>query len=374
MEKKKILLVSRTIYPNNSPRSFRTTELVKEFARQGHEVTLYIVKEHPEQAELARQFGFKLKTLGPLKLKNLPSGQSNKYLALFLRATRRLLLMLFEYPNIELMFKVRKAMKKEKDHDLLISIAVPHSIHWGVAWARSKKHSFAKTWVADCGDPFMTNVLETIAPLFYFKYFEKWFSRKAEHIAVPAKDYIQYYYKEFWPKIKVIPQGFKFEDSRIYEGEIKNEVPTFAFAGRFLPQLRDTRPFLDYLTSLDQVFRFVVFTPNTEFVTPYKERLGNKIDIRGFIPREDLLFELSKMDFLLHIEFHSSVKSDSPSKFADYAIVKRPVIALNMENLDKDKFLAFLNQDYRQKLNLSGADKFRIENVTQSFLSLIPDA
>jgi len=270
--------------------------------------------------------------------------------------------------------KVKKKLKNEKDYDLLISIAAPHPIHWGVAWARSKDHPIANIWVADCGDPFMGNKIDSFKKLFYFKYFETCFSRKADYISVPAKDHLRYYYPEFQNKIRVIPQGFKFEDSKTFEGLINNEVPTFAFAGRFLPQLRDPRPFLDYLSTLDRPFRFVVFTQNTEFVNPYKKKLGDKLDIRGFIPREDLLLELSKMDFLLHIEFHSSVKSDSPSKFADYAIVKRPVIALNMEQLNKDKFLAFLNKDYQKQMDLSGADKFRIENVTKSFLSLIPDA
>ena len=34
--KKRILIVSRSFYPDNSPRAFRTAELSKEFARQGH--------------------------------------------------------------------------------------------------------------------------------------------------------------------------------------------------------------------------------------------------------------------------------------------------------------------------------------------------
>ena len=48
--KKRILIVSRSFYPDNSPRAFRTTELSKEFARQGHHVTVITprVKEHRE--------------------------------------------------------------------------------------------------------------------------------------------------------------------------------------------------------------------------------------------------------------------------------------------------------------------------------------
>ena len=38
MDKKKILIVGRTFFPEQSPRSFRTTELAIELAKQGHEV------------------------------------------------------------------------------------------------------------------------------------------------------------------------------------------------------------------------------------------------------------------------------------------------------------------------------------------------
>jgi len=365
-----ILVVSRNIFPVNSPRSFRTTELVKEFCMQGHNVTLYIVKEHEEQDRIAKEFGFIIKDLGPLKLKDISTNYKSKYISLILRGMRRLLLLLFEFPSIELMFKVKNALKKENNYDLLVSVAVPHSIHWGVAWVRSKKHPIAKIWVADCGDPFMGDKLDSFKKLFYFEYFEKWFGRKTDYISVPSTDHISYYFPEFKTKIRVIPQGFKFENQNIYKGEIKNPVPTFAFAGVFVQGKREPDSFLKYLSTLIADFKFVVFSPNVQFLIPFKEKLGKKLDIRGFIPREDLLYELSKMDFLLHIEFHSFVKSNSPSKFADYAIANRPVIALNMEHIDKEKFVAFLNKDYSQQMDLSDADKYRIENVTQKFLDL----
>ena len=38
-----------------------------------------------------------------------------------------------------LIWKENKVLKQEKGYDLLISIAVPHPIHWGVAMAREKK-------------------------------------------------------------------------------------------------------------------------------------------------------------------------------------------------------------------------------------------
>lgn len=372
MDEKKILIVTAAFYPQNNPRSFRATELAKELALQGHKVVVFVPFHGYDYRQYGKELNITFKDLGKLIFIRIPI-KGNKIFRLMMRAITRLLLQLFEYPDIELMFKVRKALKMESNYDLLISIAVPHPIHWGVAWAITKKHRIAKTWVADCGDPFMGNKMDSFRKLFYFKYIEKWFCKKTDYIAVPAQEHIQYYYKEFWPKTKVIPQGFKFEDSKIFDGVLNNRIPTFAFAGRFLPKLRDPRPFLDYLCTLNVNFRFVVYTPNKEFLEPYKNKLVNKLIDGGFIPREKLLYGLSQMDFLVHIEFHSSVKSNSPSKFADYAIAKRPVIALNMENIDKQKFHAFLNKDYSQQMDLSGAEKFRIENVTNAFISLIAD-
>jgi len=57
------------------------------------------------------------------------------------------------------MFKVRKILKYEKDYDLMISFAVPYPIHWGVAWSITKKHKISEVWVADCGDPYMGDIL-----------------------------------------------------------------------------------------------------------------------------------------------------------------------------------------------------------------------
>ncbi len=368
---KRILIVSRTLFPNNSPRSFRTTELVMEFCRQGHEVTLYIVKDDPAQELLSAKYGFSLKDLGPLAFKEVPGGQKIKVLNILFRAIRRFLLLLFEYPDIELMFRVKKALQIEKDYDLLISIAVPHPIHWGVAWARTSEHRIARRWIADCGDPFMGDRLDSFRKLFYFKYFEKWFGRKADFISVPNDDHIGYYYPEVRSKIRIIPQGFSVDDTKLFTGEVKNDVPTFAFAGRFLPGLRDPRPFLDYLSTLDRDFRFVVFSQNSEFLLPYKNKLGNRLDLRGFIPREVLLFELGKMDFLVHLEFHTSVGSDSPSKFADYTFVRRPVLPINFQEPDKTLIYEFMAGNYENKLKLPEPGHYLISNVARRFLELI---
>ncbi|MBK8622146.1 MAG: hypothetical protein IPN79_10350 [Saprospiraceae bacterium] len=52
----RILIVSAAFYPANSPRSFRTTELSKELASQGHEVVVVTPYKGIIQAELAEKW------------------------------------------------------------------------------------------------------------------------------------------------------------------------------------------------------------------------------------------------------------------------------------------------------------------------------
>ena len=55
MDKKRILIISSAFYPFNSPRSFRTTELAKEFARRGHQVKV-ITPSYPEHRQFQEEF------------------------------------------------------------------------------------------------------------------------------------------------------------------------------------------------------------------------------------------------------------------------------------------------------------------------------
>src|SRR6056297_3312157 len=107
MYKKKILIVSRSFYPMNSPRSFRTTELAKEFARQGHDVTVLTPKKESIHNEFEKKHNLKIGDLGQPRWKAAEiKGKGIK--RLIRRALKRLPSLLFEYPNIELMEMVAK--------------------------------------------------------------------------------------------------------------------------------------------------------------------------------------------------------------------------------------------------------------------------
>lgn len=366
MDKKKILIVCRWFYPENTPRAHRATELAKEFSVQGHSVTVLTPKETELHEQFEHEHQLTIKDLGKSRWRN-PNFGNSKLGGFMSRATTRLLQLSIEYPNIEWFFKVKNALHTESGYDLLISIAVPYPVHWGVAKVWKRCNNKAKTWIADCGDPYMGNTTDSFKKWFYFKWVEKWFMRKADFITIPVESARNAYYKEFHPKIHIISQGFKIENTDYSKYYKPNEVPSFIYAGGFIPNIRDPRPFLDYLVTLNRDFRFYIYTNNRPLVETYINKLGEKLIVSDYIIREDLLQRIASMDFV--VNFDNNTQTAVPSKLIDYAIAERPVLNIKKE-LDKENIVRFLDGDYAEKLEMPEVDNYRIENVCKSFLKL----
>lgn len=175
------------------------------------------------------------------------------------------------------------------------------------------------------------------------------------------------YYQEFKKKIQVIPQGFQFDNIELSDYK-KNKIPTFAFSGKIYPGLRDPSKFLDYLLTLKLDFRFILYSKNTLFYESYKSKLNEKIEIRDYVPREELLFELSKMDFLINIKNISGVQQ--PSKLIDYALTKRPILEITSDFEEEKSFNQFMEGDYTNQMNFENIQRYDIKNVANQFFKL----
>lgn len=368
MHKKKILIVSRSFYPENSPRAFRTTELVKEFCRQGHQVKL-LTFWRPELQALQDEFGFEWAPLAPMSWPR-PQVKGTGLQRLFTRLLTRFSKLLLEYPDIQLVRLVSKALKKESGHDLLISIAVPHPVHWGVAKARTTKHPIATIWVADCGDPYMGQENDSFKAPFYFGWVEKWFCRKADFLAVPTAGAVAAYYPEFHSKIKVIPQGFKFDEVKIKEAPAANEVPTFGYGGIFIPGRRDPSAFLTYLLAKPTDFRFHIFTKTPELVKPFLAASKGRVILHEPVDRAAFLYELSGYDFV--VNFENAGEKQTPSKLIDYALIQKPILSIKTGGLTPQIIDEFLHKNYANAVVVH-AENYRIETITVQFLSLLPN-
>jgi hypothetical protein len=370
--KKNILLVSSAFYPELSPRSFRATELAKEFYRQGHEVTVISKYRNHDYRDFLASFPIKLKMWGRNSFPAMPQ-YSRKPFSTLGRALSRFLMLLFEYPGIEEMIKVNKMLKSESEFDLMISFAVPYPVHWGVAWASSGKQRIAKTWIADCGDPYMFARLDSFKKPFYFKFLEVNFCRKCDCISIPFKEMQNQFYPQFVSKIKVIPQGFNLKEIVLCEEKPDNNRSVFIFAGSIIPGKRDLALFLDFLSSVSIDFLFIVYTNQKDWYRKYKEALGEKLLLNGYIDRLALLFEMSKADFLVNVDTVLDNQANIeavPSKLIDYALSNRPILNISSSNLDKEMVLEFLNKNYsRQRVIDKSA--YDITKVALKFLELI---
>lgn len=372
MNKKKILVVSASFYPKNSPRSFRTTELVKELYRQGHEVVVSIPDTGFDYSDFLKETPVTLTFYGSLSYRSINiqgHGPINKIRRIF----RRIIGLLLEYPAIEHMFKIARYLRKESGYDMLISVAVPFPVHWGVARARSRKHPIARIWVADCGDPYMKATTDRFRKPFYFKYVEKWFCRKADYISVPIESMKNWFYKEFHSRMVVIPQGFDTSKVRVAE-KVDNPVPTFAFAGAVIPGIRDFDLFFAFLRKVDTPFTFIVYSEQSDYYAPYKAQFGERLEVRGYIPRLELLYELSKCDFVVNVDTIydcQKLTAASPSKLIDYAFTGRPILNICSNSIDETKVQQFLAGDYQGRRQVD-TELYKIENVTEKFLQLAP--
>lgn len=370
MENKKILIIANGFYPEQSPRAFRATELAKEFCRQGHHVTVMATQKENIQS-LLKEYPIRFINLGELKWKIPNVNKFGKAGAMYNKALNRLMPLLLEYPKMEIFYKVRKKLKSEKDnYDVLISIAVPYPIHWGVAasWSQKKEDNIAPLWIADCGDPYCIQENDTFQPPFYFKWIERWFMRKADFISVPTDTSYKGYFPEFHPKLKVIPQGFRFED--INRQEIINDgVVRFGYGGSFALRRRDPKELLEFLTNLDKsvLFEFHVFTKNPNFVQRYASK-DSRIKLHPAVSRTQFLETLSTFHFVVNLANFGTAQT--PSKLIDYAIIGKPILQIDPEHLDINVVLQFLNGTYENQIIIERPERYRIENVVKQFLAL----
>jgi hypothetical protein len=366
---KKICIICSNISDSTSPRTMRVKELVDEFYRNGHKITIitatssninnWLIK--PSQNVEIISFGKIEKIQTPIK----------KLLEKYLKG---LLYHLFLYPDIFLTIKVYIALLKLKSisFDLLLSIATPHPIHWGVALLSiNKRKSISNLWVADCGDPFYLVKTSNRKRPFYFKYIEKWTFRKVDSISIPVHTAKEGYFPEFWNKLVVIPQGINFSDIKIQIGEVSNPKLTFIYAGGFLKIHRDPTNFLLYLEAINKDFEFIIYTKGGYefFFKNLSYELKNKIKIRSYIPRKELIFEMSKADFIINFENGTNIQM--PSKLIDYGLSKRPILSVDTRDLNYRVIDEFFEKNYTNQYLVENIEQFDIQNVTKSFLALL---
>lgn len=369
----KILLLSQHIFPIPTPRAHRTTELVKELGKQGHDVTVYAVLGKFNYTDFERSYNVKIKNI-PIKFQINPYNSDGLNKRTFIdKVLGKLFGKVLEFPNIEFRFNIPQIIKREQKADLLISIADPHHIHWGCSKAKLLyPENFPQTWIADCGDPFITNV-EDKSHYQYYNKFEKEFCQLCDLITVPIEDAKDGYYPEFRKKIKVLPQGFDFQLPLGLNPIPNNKIITFAYSGIFYKDIRNPELFLKYLLSIKNInFKFIIYTKYKDLITPFEKEFGNRLEIRKPINRIELIDVLKGMDFLINIE-NTKCTTQLPSKLIDYAIAGRPILSINNSNFNTKIIDEFFTSNYSNRYTVNNIEQYHITNVVAKLFDFLKD-
>ncbi|MHB8173390.1 MAG: glycosyltransferase family protein [Nitrospirota bacterium] len=386
----KILVTSYCFYPENTPRAFRTYELVKEFARQGHDVTVYIPDSGFDYTGIEARYGFHAVKVKPGFLVNKngknylhkktadrsgPMKEEGAFNSKLRKLRRRFFLNIyFDGRQTEYAFTLAKNLLSNNiTYDAVISVGLPFSVHVGTAAALYLRKTLARIRIADYGDPFSKNEHRSDLHRRWHYWFEKFILRAFDYITVPIDAAVSSYldFKEEG-RIKVIPQGICLDEINVTEYQ-KNKVPTFIYGGNFYRRLRNPQTLLDFLVTIDEDFKFIIYTDmagvdNMAMIRPFMEKLGSKFEVRDFIPRLDFIMEASKADFL--VNFSNLSANQLPSKIIDYALSGRPIFNCGQEDFSPLLFKEFLRGEYGGGLKIHIND-YDIRIVCEKFFRLI---
>lgn len=365
-----IHIITGSFFPELNPRAFRATELALELARK-HTVTVtnFTYVEGFDYEKYGKEHHLQIKNIkayfqaGNERNDSAPA----RWRRLFKPAVTYFLAGSF-FAKIAV---VMKELHIAPDTDMVLSSSVPFLTHYTVARFRRKhKEQFSKTiFIADSGDPFST--CQQFKKAVYFKWIEKFTYKSFDYLTLPCREAVAAYTSLCANnKIRIIPQGFNL-DTCIADYSA-HPVPHFAYAGVFYKGIRNPSFLFDYLLSLKTDFRFFLFlrkqdAETTEILDKYIPLMKDRLRVVYALERTALIYELSKMEFLINIG--NTTTTQVPSKIIDYAITKRPFITIGQNHFDKEVFNEFLKGDYSHKEHID-IDEYDIKNIADKFLSL----
>lgn len=366
----KIHIITGHFYPQLHPRAFRANELALEFVRRGHQVTV-------TNCWTIKGFDYEgyTKENGIDEIRNLnffnttaegANGVSTKPSKL-----KKTINFLKEYliagGVLPRAHKMAGLLNISDDTDLVIALSTPFTCLLGLSWYIKRKGKFFVT-IADSGDPFYYSKQYSKAP--WFKVLERGVYERFDFLTIPTENAIPLYSQLIdEKKIKIIPQGFRMDNLNLYKGSFDGSV-RIAYAGVFYRDIRNPEFLFHYLAQSGKEYELYLFMRNRDMlIDEYLEKypsLKGKIKVSS-LPHDELLYELSRMHFLVNIENLSNTQI--PSKLIDYGMAGRPIFSCNEKTFSKEKMDRFMNGDYTGKFEVD-VQRYNIRRIAEEFLEL----
>jgi len=366
----KLLFICHSIHPVISPRSFRSSNLLRYLLESGYQVRLIYFDG---DATYFKQYG----DLYTIKLSEFNISVNSRILKLFLDY-------FFYYPFGFSILKIVKAMKlfrkdlSNRESLNIISIAAPHSIHWAVSAFIMYNSIKQYKWLADCGDPFWGLSTKIKRPI-YFKILENLFLKRASMVTIPLEAARHSYNFRYIKKITILPQLFFIKEDRAkvsIEEFTPNKIPVCGFAGTIKTIGRDIEPYLKVIYRINEPCEIYIYTSQINLAEKLKIKLDCSdsmavvLKIKPLMDRFSLLKEFSLVDFMIDIP--NKNPNQMPSKLIDYEIIGRPYITSDNIVEFEERFRSFLGGDYSSFRRCLDLDEFDIEvkgTVIKEFFS-----
>lgn len=372
----KIHILTGVFYPEIHPRAFRAFELAKCFAKDGHQVTVSCLTRVKgfDYSVLGKELNISIDILDFYSANNGSSIQSsftskNKTAQFFYKLFRFCVDYFLSGNLFNYAIRIANKLHLDDDTDLFIASSTPFmDILAGAIFHHAHPNQHI-VYVADSGDPFSGSKQTKRA--FYFRGIEKWAYKQYNFLSIPT-ELAKSAYAGLLPedKIAIIPQGFDFDATPLAEYH-KNDIPTFAFAGVFYRDIRNPEFLLDFLSHEKRPFRFIMFLRHQD---PLVERIldnyrdsVHSLEIHYGVNRTDLIYQLSKCDFLINIGNRTATQL--PSKLIDYGITKRPIFHATSKAFDQELFEHFFNADFSEFKPID-IHPFDIHVITTQFIQL----
>lgn len=366
----KIHILTGHFYPQLHPRAFRANELALEFASRGHEVSVtncWTITDFNYEA-----YG-KDNNLKIINLELIRTSSDCEKKAMFsskgrLNETLRFLKEYLIAGTVPIKSKlIAQKLLISNNTDLVIALSTPFSCLWGLS---KYIHNNGKDFIAiaDSGDPFYYSKQYTKAP--WFKIIERNVYKRYDFLTIPTENAIPLYSPLIAEeKIKIIPQGFRMDNLNLYKGDFEGPV-RIAYAGVFYRDIRNPEFLFRHLAQSKQNFELYLFMRNRdslidEYLIKYPSLRG-KIKVTS-IPHEELIYELSRMHFLVNIENLSNTQI--PSKLIDYGMAGRPIFSCNEKSFMPEELDHFMEGDYSGKLEIN-VQRYNIKRIADEFIEL----
>lgn len=363
-----IHILTGHFYPQLHPRAFRASELAIEFAKRGHHVVVTNLTkiEGVDYDDYTKRTGVHVNNLGLYTIqKDKEQVVSNSMFHHFKETC-------IEYFLSGDLYRKSRAISKRihitDDTDSVIALSTPFMNILAIS-KYVERHGKRFVAIADSGDPFYYSKQYRKAPWFY--YVEKRAYKSYDYLTIPTENAIPSYSSLIDnDKIRIIPQGFRMDNLKIYHGDFSGPV-RMAYAGVFYWDIRNPEFLFRYLDKVTLDFELYLFMRNkdalVEDILNKYPSVKERVIIKS-LPHDELIYELSRMHFLINIENISNTQM--PSKLIDYGMTGRPVLSCNCNNFSEEVLNQFLEGNYMHSYKID-VQQYNIVNIANRFEKLI---